>query len=62
MRLVMSQSQSNFSFVQTNFLCILQFMAISLYHKSKEDGATCLSQILEFEIIFLVLVSHANSF
>ena len=33
---------------------------ISLYHNQKESEATFLSQILEFEIILLVLVSHTN--
>ena len=60
MKLVMCQFQSNFSYVQTSFHCILQIMTISLYHNQEENGATFLSQILEFEII-LVLVSHADS-
>lgn len=60
MKLVMCQFQSNFSYVQSSFHCILQIMTISLYHNQEENGATFLSQILEFEII-LVLVSHTDS-
>lgn len=48
--------------MKTSFHYILRFMTIPVHHTFKEDGATFLSQILEFEIIFLVLVSHTNPF